>query len=173
MRHFKFKIMGDVEGQFEFVMDICNLMISDEPLTKKDKVTILYDTPGGCFTTGTKIIEALKLLQKRTQVVIINCGHVASMGCAIFLSVRERYMMPWASFMLHHARLYDVGTLSEKEAREADKDLNKSNKLLAKMTIKKLKLTKAQLAVYNKGDDLILDFQAAEKAGVAKLLRDR
>lgn len=168
MRHYRFKVIGEVEGQFELIMDICNLLISDDPLTKKDQVTILYNSGGGCYFTGVKIIEALKLLQKHTRVRIVNCGHVASMAAAIFLSVKDRYMLPTSDFMMHHARLYDISTLSAKEAREAEKDLNKSNKILAKMTVKKLKLTKAQLEVYNRGSDLTLDYQAALKAGMAK-----
>ena len=168
MRHWKFKIIGDVDNHRELIMDLVNLMLNDDPPTKDDMITLLYETGGGCYLTGMDIISILKYVQKLTNVRIINTGHVASMGCAIFLSITDRYTLPNSSFMLHHAKYLDLKEVSAKEAKVMEKDLVKSNRALTKITVKKLKLTKEQLSVYNKGDDLTLDSEAAIKAGMAK-----
>ena len=161
-----FTISGDVDRQIRPFMDIISFVLAKN-YNKKDLIVILYDTDGGCVHEGTKIVNILKELQKLTNIVIINTGYVASMGVSVFMAIKHRFAFKSAKFMIHHAQMYDAALTAE-EAIKHGKGLKKINNTIYRQVVKKLKLTKKQIDIYNKGRDLTLTASEAFKSGLAE-----
>lgn len=160
-------ITGSVERQLHTFGDILAKCVANGT-TKKDLLLIYYETPGGDYELGLSIIEILKQIQKICTVAVVNISAVQSMGMPIFMAIKYRYFMGKSYFMAHKAVAVLMNDdLSVEDAAKHNKSLKKCNKTLFNLSLKKLKLTKAQLETFEKGKDLFIRGNDIEKSGIA------
>lgn len=83
-----------------------------------DEVSMLIDSDGGSIEEGFRLIDAIRIIQKKNMKVrTVVTGKAYSMACFIACAGTERSAYPNARFMVHCAR-YDG--LQENEAYSAE-----------------------------------------------------
>lgn len=91
-------------------------------------ITMYINSPGGSVSDGLAILDTMHAL--KAPITTVCVGEAASMGALLFVSGRERLMLPNAHVMIHDPLIQSVGG-SALEVERRSKRLMKTRERLA------------------------------------------
>lgn len=130
-------------------------------------VSILLNTPGGCWEDGIAVYDLIKKL--KSKVTIIGMGKIYSMGSVIFQSGYKRILMANASMMIHDGSDGYIG--DSKSFENWAKDSKRVREVMYKIYYDKIKEKKSRITLEDIekmcGHDTIFTAKEAVKIGLA------
>lgn len=91
-------------------------------------ITMYINSPGGSVSDGLAILDTMHAM--KAPITTICVGEAASMGALLFVSGRERLMLPNAQLMIHDPLIQSVGG-SALEVERRSKRLMKTRERIA------------------------------------------
>lgn len=70
-------------------------------------ITMYVNSPGGSVSDGLAVLDTMKAM--KAPITTICVAEAASMGAVLFVSGRERFMLPNAHVMIHDPLIQSVG----------------------------------------------------------------
>lgn len=98
-------------------------------------ITMYVNSPGGSVSDGLAILDTMHAL--KAPITTICVGEAASMGALLFVSGRERLMLPNAHVMIHDPLIQSVGGSAlevERRSKRLMKTRERVGRLLAEAT---------------------------------------
>lgn len=134
-----FMFTGEVEE--EICADAVRWIMEQNLEGKRDLLTLVVNSPGGCVTSGFSVIDAIN--GSKIPVRTVGMGILASMGLLIFITGQERVLTPNTLIMSHQ---WSSGLFGKEHELLAG---IKHNELISDMVmrhyVKHTKLTKKQI----------------------------
>lgn len=93
-------------------------------------ITMFINSPGGSVSDGLAVLDTMKAM--KAPITTICVAEAASMGAVLFVSGRERLMLPNAHVMIHDPLIQSVGG-SALEVERRSKRLMKTRERIARI----------------------------------------
>lgn len=124
-----------------------------------DEIILFFSSYGGNADYIDPIVFLIKAIERQAKLIIVNICDVSSAAADIFIQAENRAMLKDSCFMIHNTRCQVEDATAQKLVKEA-KLLKELDKKFYNQMLKKIKLTKGELAKINRGEDLILKTEA-------------
>lgn len=129
-------------------------------------ITLFINSPGGEVVSGLAVIDLINSISSKVNTVCI--GTAASMGAMLFLSGKERIMLPHTKIMIHDPS-YGRADMSHKKPDEIEefvKDLKKTRDVLVEIIAKTTGKKVSEIKKVTK-EDSYFDAKEAVEFGLA------